>query len=98
MQRALLTLVENLQRQDTNCLKPPRHAPVDRYIRADLREEAANRLGRSPPLPTSCGCLSAARGMQRHYRRRLDRAARPSLSCVSRTRELRRLWARIEGA
>ena len=49
MQRALLTLVENLQRQDMNCFETAEgmHRLIDTY--GLTQEEAANRLGCSQP-------------------------------------------------
>ncbi len=61
VQRALLTLVENLQRQDMNCFETAEgmHRLIDTW--ADPREGSRQSSGLlSPPLPTSCGCLSAA--------------------------------------
>lgn len=49
VQRALLTLVENLQRQDMNCFETAEgmHRLIDTY--GLTQEEAANRLGCSQP-------------------------------------------------
>lgn len=101
VQRALLTLVENLQRQDMNCFETAEgmHRLIDTY--GLTQEEAANRLGCSQPtIANKLRLLRLPpRGTQRHYRRRLDRAGTPGLSCVLRTRSSAGwLWAGLSRA